>query len=78
MFQMGKPGNVSSDMKTYHLTHGNQDYYSAPNAAGWSAAQINQQLAFINRLLSLNPPPLAVQTLQSSHATLSGLLNTPK
>jgi hypothetical protein len=78
MFQMGKPESISSDMKTYHLTHGNQNYFSAPSAAGWTPAQLNEQLAFINRLLYLNPPPLAVQSLQSSQATLSGLLNTPK
>jgi hypothetical protein len=82
MFQMGRPGNANipatGDVKTYHLTHGNQDYFSATTAATWTPAQINDQLAFIDRLLSVNPPPLAVQTLQTSRATLSGLLNAAK
>jgi len=77
-FQMGKPESASSDIKTYHLTRGNQNYFSGSNLAGWSSAQINDQLALISRLLSLNLHPSAIQTLQSSRATLSGMLNTPK
>jgi hypothetical protein len=76
-FQLGKPASMSSDIKTWHLARGPQDYFSAPNPAGWTSAEINDRLAFINRLLTLNPPPLAVQNLQRSQATLSGLL-TPK
>ena len=77
-FRLGRPPGVSPDIKAYHLVHGPQDYFSAPGAAGWTPAQINDQLALINRLLSLNPPPLAVQNLQNSQARLSGFLNTPK
>jgi hypothetical protein len=82
MFQMGKPGSTAvppgaTDIKTYHLTHGNQDYFSAPNAAGWSPAQIQDQLAFIQRLLNLKPDPFAMQVLQTSYASLSAFLNKP-
>lgn len=72
MFQMGRPGSAASDIKTYHLTRGNQDYFSAPNTAGWSQAQVNEQIAFIKRLLGATSDPLAHQTLQ---VTLSALQN---
>ena len=71
-FEMGKSTTGSPNVKTYHLTHGNQDYHSTPNTADWPSGQVNEQIDFVKRLLGATSDPLAQQTLQG---TLVGLQN---
>ena len=61
-----------SNLKTYHVQAGNQNFYSTPVTANGSEEQINQRRALIDQLLAVNSNPAAVQALQNARATLSG------
>jgi len=62
------PAN-KSDVRTFHIAAGNQNFYTAPGTL--NADQLQQQLAFINELLGVASNPTAVQTLQATKDTLS-------
>ena len=59
------PANTP-DLKTYHIASGNQNFYTAPPAGGFSPEQISRQMALIDELLAATSEPAAIQTLQSS------------
>jgi len=60
-----------SDVKSYHIAAGNQNFYSAP-IQGLTPDQINRQIALIDELLSATAadPPQAIQTLQTARNSL--------
>jgi hypothetical protein len=60
-----------SNLKTYHVQAGNQNFYSTPVTANGSEEQINQRRALIDQLLAVNSNPTAVQALQNARAALS-------
>jgi len=62
----------TSDLKTTHLSAGNQNFYSAPGPAALTAEQVNKGLSLIQRLLSATSDPAA----QASLANASNLLST--
>ena len=66
----------TSDLRTYHIAAGNQNFYSAP-APNQTADQINQQVALIDNLLNATTDPTAVQTLQSTRTQLQQRLTKP-
>ena len=58
------------NLKTYHLSNGNQDFYSTQNTADWSNEEATHRLALVDKLLGLNPSPTATEALQRSRASL--------
>lgn len=60
---------------TYHLSLGNQNFFSAPGATGLTPEQVNQRVALIDQLLAVNANPDAAGALQKSRTLL---LNGPK
>jgi hypothetical protein len=58
------------EMKTFHITSGNQNFYSAPPVA-LSPDQINLQMALIDELIASTSNPIGVQTLQNARNTLA-------
>jgi hypothetical protein len=78
-YQLGEPppgtglnADVLPGLKTYHISSGNQNFYSLPPAA--TDAQLPQRIALIDQLLAANPSSAAVQALQQARATLSATL----
>ncbi|MEO8427324.1 MAG: hypothetical protein ABI651_09460 [Verrucomicrobiota bacterium] len=61
-----------SNLKTYHVQAGNQNFYSTPVTVNGSEEQINQRRALIDQLLAVNSNPAAVQALQNARAALAG------
>jgi hypothetical protein len=66
---------ATSNVKTWHLTAGNQNFSSQPNYAGWTADQVQQRVALIDQLLAAaqNNPTVA-QQLQQARAQLAARL----
>jgi hypothetical protein len=58
------------ELKTFHISSGNQNFYSAPPLA-LTPDQINLQMALIDELIATTSNPIGVQTLQSARNTLS-------
>ena len=61
---------TGSDVRTFHIAAGNQNFFTAPPAGGLTPDQLNQQLALVNELLSAAANPAAQQALQSSRDAL--------
>ena len=59
-----------SDVRTFHIAAGNQNFFTAPPAGGLTPDQLNQQLALINEMLAAAPNSAAQQALQSSRDAL--------
>jgi hypothetical protein len=64
------PSLSSSDLNTFHIAAGNQNFYIAPPAGGLTADQINQQGALIDALSAAASNPTAQQALQGARAAL--------
>ena len=62
--------SVGPNLKTYHLSSGNQDFYSTQNTAGWSSDEVTHRLALVDQLLALNAGPMATEALQRTRASL--------
>jgi hypothetical protein len=60
----------NSDLRTYHIASGNQNFYSAPPVGGFTQDQINRQSQLIDGLLSVTSDPATVQMLQNTKALL--------
>ena len=67
----GTPALNNSDVRTYHIASGNQNFYTAPPAGGMTADQISQQMGLIDELLGATSNPAAIQALQSAKSTLA-------
>jgi hypothetical protein len=65
------PSADTSDLRTYHIASGNQNFYTAPPAGGFSPDQINRQLGLIDELLGATSDPAAIQTLQTARQVLN-------
>jgi hypothetical protein len=59
-----------SDIRSYHIAAGNQNFYTTPPAGGMTQDQIAQQTGLIDGLISLTSDPVALQTLQNAKAQL--------
>ena len=79
-YQIGSPeadgaGTGSgSNIKSYHLEFGNQNFFSSPNPAVLNTDQINQRVSLIDQLLAVNSNATAAELLQRSRASLVALL----
>ncbi len=60
-----------SDLKTTHLSYGNQNLYTLPGEQNLTAEGINQRLALVDELLRSAPDPAAQQALQRARDTLA-------
>ena len=60
-----------SDLRTTHLTYGNQNLYMLPGNQTLTADGINQRLALVDELLKATTDPAAQQTLQQARNTLA-------
>jgi hypothetical protein len=69
-----RAGADTSDIRTYHISAGNQNFYSAP-VQGMTTDQINQQLGLIDSMLAATSDPTATQTLQTARAQLQRRLS---
>ena len=67
------PGDARA--KTYHISDGNQNFYSYPDPTPFSSDQINQRVVVIEQLMGLTRDPLATDALQKAR---SALLARPK
>ena len=67
------PGDARA--KTYHISDGNQNFYSYPDPTPFSNDQINQRVVVIEQLMGLTRDPLATDALQKAR---SALLARPK
>jgi hypothetical protein len=79
-YQIGGPeadsaGAASgSNIKSYHLEFGNQNFFSSPNSTVLNTDQINQRVSLIDQLLAVNSNATATELLQRSRASLVALL----
>ena len=67
-------GTVGTNLKMFHLSNGNQDFYSTQNTAQLSPGEITERVALIDQLLSQEKntlTPTATEALQKSRATLT-------
>ena len=64
---------TGSDVKSYHIAAGNQNFYSAPNP-GLTSDQVNRQIGLIDELSSATRDPQAIQALQTARSTLVKLM----
>ena len=69
-FQIGNQDADAGNLKSYHLSFGNQNFYSMPGATPLTPEQINQRIALIDQLLAVNSTPAAADALQRSRASL--------
>ena len=60
-----------SDLRTTHLSYGNQNLYTLPGNQNLTAEAISQRVALIDELLQLTTEPAALRTLQAARNTLS-------
>jgi hypothetical protein len=64
------PAN-KSDVRTFHIALGNQNFYTGPGTTPPTSEQLQQQLGFLNQLLAVASNPTAIQTLQGAKDTVS-------
>ena len=66
-------GTVGTNLKMFHLSNGNQDFYSTQTTAQLSAEEVTQRVGLIDQLLGQqkNLSPTATEALQKSRATLA-------
>lgn len=76
-FQIGnqRPDNFPAGpeaprMKSYHLSFGNQNFYTTESTASWPPEQINERITLINELLRVSTSPIALEALQRSRTVL--------
>jgi hypothetical protein len=60
-----------SDVRTFHISAGNQNFSAVAGAANFTPDQMQQQLSLIDELLSATSNPAAVQALQQARANLA-------
>lgn len=60
-----------SDLKTTHISYGNQNLYNLPGNQNLTAEGIGQRLALVDELLKTTTEPSAVQTLQRARDALT-------
>ena len=61
---------AGSNPKSYHLSYGNQSFYSVSGSVPLAPDQISQRVALIDQLLAVNPNPAAADVLQRARASL--------
>jgi hypothetical protein len=69
---------TETNVKKYHLSFGNQNYYSTQTPASLGPEQITQRLALIDQLLAATSNPVAADALQRSKNQLMGRLPAPQ
>ena len=69
------PGKTNS--KSYHLSSGNQNFYSFQDTTGWTQDLVNQRVALIDQMLATNPSATATEALKKSKESLA-VWNQPK
>ncbi len=72
--EIGTPP-VESGVRSFHLSSGNQNFYTIPDRSPWTPDQVNNYVAKIDQLLAAgNNNPMAVAALQNSRAALQSRL----
>ena len=69
----GISGN-GENVRTYHITYGNQNYRTFSVITDWTQAQLKQQLALIDELIAADASLETLQFLQNARLTLAGRL----
>jgi hypothetical protein len=59
-----------SGERRWHLSAGNQTFYSRPDTANWSSDEFNQRMTLIDQLLAANLDAAARDALQKARASL--------
>lgn len=72
----GLPTNPEPRVSSYHISGGNQDFYTTSILDKLSPSQISDRIQYIDQLLALKPDPLAVEGLQRARTALSGRVKT--
>ncbi len=70
-------GANAANTKSWHLTYGNQNFYSLPNTANWTPEMAQQNLQVIDGLLAANKDPGVTELLQRARNTVSGVIKPP-
>jgi hypothetical protein len=65
------PAVTRPDTQTFHVSTGNQNYRGVSSASGWTPAQFQKQLDYINQLLGVTTNPVGVKVLQDARDLLS-------
>ena len=60
-----------SDLKTTHISYGNQNLYNLPGDQNLTAEGIGQRLALVDELIKATADPNAIQTLQRARNALT-------
>ena len=71
--QIGVPP-VESGVRSFHLSSGNQNFYTAPDPSTWTPDQVNNYVSKIDQLLSGNNNEVAKTALQNARASLTARL----
>jgi hypothetical protein len=67
------PGAITAtDLKSWHLAFGNQNFYSKPNAANWTPEDVTKRTALIDQLLGVSPPEAVRDLLQQAREQAQG------
>jgi hypothetical protein len=67
----GAGGLAGPNVRTYHITYGNQNYRTVP-VTEWRPVAINEQLAIIDQLVATNLNLEALQFLQDARLSVAG------
>jgi len=65
------PPSDNSNVRSYHIASGNQNFYTAPPPGGLSPDQISRQMAFVDELLGATSDPAAIRSLQTAKQVLN-------
>jgi hypothetical protein len=74
--QIGVPP-VESGVRSFHLSSGNQNFYTAPDPSVWPPEQVNTYISKIDQLLAVSNNDVAKNALQQSRAALQARLQPP-
>lgn len=75
--QIGTPP-VESGVRSFHLSSGNQNFYTTPDRTTWTPEIVNTYISRIDQLLAANNNnELAKTALQNARATLQTRLQSP-
>lgn len=68
---IGLPPPQDPKISSYHISGGNQNFYTTSVLDKLTPDQIKQRVQLIDQLLAVNPDPVAVESLQRARTTLS-------
>jgi len=71
--QIGTPP-VESGVRSFHLSSGNQNFYTVPDRTTWTPEQVQNYVTKIDQLLAGNNNDMAKTALMNARATVQGKL----